>query len=57
MPLPVSFLTSKCSDRGLKILTEPRGQEIPSSRVNIEEAIKQLTEIHAQYTKEGSRKS
>lgn len=56
MPLPVSFFTSKCSGRPLKILPGPRSPEIPSSQVNVEEAIKQLAEIHAQRTKEGSRK-
>ena len=56
MLLPVSFLTSKSSDRRLKFSTEPRGQEVPSSQVNVDEAIKQLTEIYAQRAKEGSRK-
>ena len=56
MHLPVSSLTSKYSDRRLKISTEPRSQEIPSSQVNVEEAIRQLTEIHAQHSKEGLRK-
>lgn len=58
MLLPVSFYTSKCSDRRLKNSPGRRGQETPSSQanVNVEEAIKQLAEIHAQRTKEGSRK-